>query len=423
MGSLAALVNGDDRWVTCALLGLGTSLSVLTKQDFWAPSLAAVVCGIFYAPLRFRPIVVAAAVGPALVGYGAVAVRLGPHDFLAMLGGFGHAAELGNMGLPSGRTITAELGATSLVLGFGLLVVRPRARTWWLVALGLGTGAILAYLAAEGLDGLALFMEDVQLRVFSIFLPAIALLWLWRTRDTADPTRARLARVLLFVCMAARMRRGFQGIEWYHAMLELPAYVLTIRAVMDVKRIHLQRLAIATLIPVGLYLHWDLGKGPLTARGRRTYEIVETPRGRIVLNRNQARTFRYALAAVVGLDPSGNRSLFSFGYSGGWNYFLNRANPTSAPQGFRFTRQTPDIVLMHAAAAGPIVFDPGVFQTIKVRDVWAELLRWQAPPTASVYMRFDRRYFKRLIAGCPLVSKSQDTEIPFLTVYDCADTR
>ncbi len=422
VGFLVQVVQGTGGWWSCAGLGAAASLAVLTKQDFWMPAFVAVLVGLRHAPARRRGVLVAAAILPALVGYSVVLLRLGPDGFLAMLGGFGHLSERGGRGLPSGRLLAGELGALSIPLWLVPLLGHRRGDRWWLLPATLSLGAILAYWSVLGLSGLAVLAADIPPRAISLFLPFAGLVWLHLARPPAEPRLRGLASVMLIVACAARARRGFEGLEWFQVMLEVPAYALALRAVHGPGRARLQQVAVALLLLVALQVFWTSGRGPLTQREQLGHETVLTPRGPILLVPTAAGDYRFAAATVAELDPGGNRPVFAFGYAGGWAYFLKRRNPTPAPQGFWFTLEPPEQVLAEAQASHPIVFDSRPFREGQVRDTGAGLFRWEAPMIASVYMRHDRPYFERLIAGCPLAARHPATaERPFLEAYDCRE--
>lgn len=417
---LVAVVQGHPSRLLAAGLGMAASLAVLTKQDFWVPAFLAVVAGVWLGTARQRPILLAAAILPALLGYLVVLDQLGLRDTMAMLGGFGHVSERGGRGLPSVRLLFAEVGALSAALALGFGMLRPAGRRTWAVLLGVGAIVVSGYLVQEGRTGLLLVLEDMGRRSLSLFLPLVVFAWLWRSAARGEPGPRRLAMVLLLVAIGARSRRGFEGLEWFHVLLELPAYALAVRAMIGTERIAWQRAWTWILVVGGLGAYWLLGRGPLTARERAGHETVVTTRGAVFMGRNAAGDYRFAAKLVDSLDPGRRRSVFAFGFSGGWNYWLSRANPTPAPQGFWYTREPAEAVLAAAVAAQPIVIDSRIFAQGSVRDFRAGVLRWNAPLVPSVYMQFDRPYFERLVSGCPEVGRHPAGANPFLRIHDCA---
>lgn len=169
--------------------------------------------------------------------------------------------------------------------------------------------------------------------------------------------------------------------------------------------------------------HWQggghFGRGALTEHGRLAVERVETARGAIYLRPNAAGDYRFVRTTIDRLDPSGQRPLFAIGYSGGWNYFMGRRNPTPAPHGFRLARLAPDSILALAAAARPIVLDVRLFAVGRIADPSAGVFEWDAPRVLSHFARVDRPYFERLIAGCRAVGRHPDREEFFVAVLDC----
>jgi hypothetical protein len=280
---LVTVLEGRASTAGVGALGLFCALCVLAKQDFWVPAFAVAVIGLVALPPRQRIILIVATSVPVLAGYGYLLAQLGPDMFVSMLGGFGHVEEFGDWGLPSGRRVTAEIGATAVAYVVVLAVAGVKDLRWWAVgAVALvATGA--AYLANEGASGefyaARMLVGDVRLRSLSLFLPAIALAWTWKTPDRLDPVTRRVVMALLVVSIAARARRGFQGLEWYHVLLELPVYVLLVHAAAGAARRRAVAYAVAILVAVGGYLHYAFGRGPLTHEWAGRVELA-TPRGR-----------------------------------------------------------------------------------------------------------------------------------------------
>jgi hypothetical protein len=172
------------------------------------------------------------------------------------------------------------------------------------------------------------------------------------------------------------------------------------------------------MIPAGLYLHWHIGRGPLTAEAHR-FETVHTRRGTIHVVNREAGDFRFVDGIANELDPSGTRPVFAFGYTGGWSYFLDRPNPTPSPHGFRLTLMDADSMLERARAAQPIAIDAVVYTRIRIADRVAGLRHWEPPMIDTHYMRFDRPYFEKLVAGCREKGRHSANGLTFFVMHDC----
>ncbi len=450
-------------------VGFFCALSVLAKQDFWVPSfyLIAVCSGVLVLTLRPPARVLALSLLTSfgltvLIGILVVAAQSGWATVAGIPEGFGQVLEFRGRGFPSWERITVE--ATALT--FLLLAVISCLAMGKTVSLFKLRGVIIVLLVAAivgsivhvsmtyriglrlRMDGIGLFptpMEEflwgshsyeraavhwlkhrLLEHLFPALLPAtLALVVATRWKRFHTVHLRNTVIFLLGLCIAARLRRGFEYVEWYHFLLEIPCYLLVIQlCIPDLP----QRtragviIALLALVLMGMRSYYYLAVGPFTAS--RDFERVETPKGSVYLSSHEAKHYRQLHETLMHLDPSGKRPVFAFGYSGGFNYFLNRPNPTPLTLGFLSNFQPDKVVsnllshfprpfLLDNAAFNPGPGDPGTGRFPSPR---IDLKRWELPMGESHYSRLDRPYFVRLISSCKMVSKIPETPV---TVYDC----
>jgi hypothetical protein len=270
---------------------------------------------------------------------------------------------------------------------------------------------------------LSFLRERLLHHLLPALLPGLVLLVLlarWRSVHLRPLFRPLV--LLLGLCLTARLRRLFEGVEWYHFLLELPAYVLVVQFLLAERkdRVRTSLIAFLTVLTfiVGGYAHWYFGRGPLTRRTN--WEGVLTAQGTYYMPSNQASDYRELRDLLSQIDPTGTRPLFAFGYTGGFSYFLGRPNSTPLTQGFRLSNSDPDEVvesLIHQAPP-PILMDNVVFKFANIPANTPEWSRWETPIVEGIYSRFDRKYFEQVLQHCSRageVPKGQD----FLTLYDC----
>jgi hypothetical protein len=154
-------------------------------------------------------------------------------------------------------------------------------------------------------------------------------------------------------------------------------------------------------------------------RGR--WESVQTAHGTYRMPHNQAQDFRWLRTQLSRIDAGGQRPLFAFGYSGGFNYALGRPNATPISQGFMLSNVAPlDIVAkLTDGSAPPILIDTRAYNHIGRPSNHLDFSHWEPPVATLHYWRFDRRYFDMARAGCSLTVKGPGARNPFFTIYDC----
>ncbi|MFN2399252.1 MAG: hypothetical protein ABR543_11515 [Gemmatimonadaceae bacterium] len=452
--------------------GLFCGLCILTKQDFWLPALFLIGAGgtllIMGHTSARRLAGILGAVFLVTVSCGATVVgeQAGWHVLGSVATGFGHAQEFSGAGLPTWERLTVQVAAVSVVmvimLSFLVAVgattgVRSRRLLATFAAFAFLAFAVHVYmsfrigggiqitdykhfrtptelaLASHVANGdpllrpaLGWFRQRLQSTIPPILLPLgllVAVAARWNRHRT--PILRNVVMFLLVLCLAARARRGFALVEWFHVLLELPVYVLAVQLFLGEgaqRRIERAlRIMMLVLVVLAAHAYWNLGIGPLTQRAT---ERVRTPKGIVHLRPNAANHYRRVSAVVDRLDPSHSRTLFAFGYSGGFNYFLDRPNPTPATLGFRLAVVGPDSVLatLLREYPAPLLLDNlGPFARTEVPRTTLEPGRWEFRVTANHYMRVDRRYFQAALAACD-VATPHSLDGPDV-VYDCQRVR
>jgi hypothetical protein len=450
--------------------GIGTlcGLCLLTKQDFWLPAvyLCAAGAAVLVASERQQKwvlpsVLVGTCAATVTAGMAVIIGQSGWRTALDMLGGFGNFAEFGSRGFPTLERLTLEYTAVAIVL-LGVIVclvfggdlpfrqLRRLSIALVLIAL-FGCASYVVISIWIGLhplpnslptqteqlmsppdlsavrrvrSSLRLLTDQLQGHIFPVILPALVasvILVRWRR---AEPVGLRnTIMFLLGLCIFARLRRLFEYSEWYFYMLEIPVYLLSIQLLTRTVNLLSNglRLFVALLVLFGLISYYDLGRGYLTRSG--PAEMVETPKGMIAMYPNDAREYRLLYSAVERLDPEHRRALFAFGYSGGFNYFLNRMNPTASTQGFRLSTMSADVVVDQVRRHIPqtILLDNRRHLRATVPAVEFAPWRWEQRLVRSHYALYDRPYFELLLAECRPAAVENTPS--FFTLYDCAAGR
>jgi len=461
------------RGLTAACVGLLCGLAVLTKQDFWAPALLLAAWAGCEPGLRagFRVTVEVAsvwalflttvAVGIAIVGVTAGWTRLGD-----IADGFGRVAEFGGRPFPSWERITIQLTGAALVCLVGLpclvwgrsLSLREARRWLWLFGVVFLSGGLLhawmsfaiASRASAGVaippsdtlafmlgyaqstamllrGSVACFLVRLENNLFPALLPAGMLIGLLACRrGIKDTATWRTLVFLTLFCLAARLRRGFEHVEWFHLLLELPVSLacasLMLREQGRENRRGMQA-ALVALLPLGLYFQVRWGQDSLL-RGK-DYRCVQTPRGTACLEARQAEQYYLLQESLDRLDPHRNRPLLAFGYSGGHNYFLDRPNPTPLEEGFQLSGFPPELVLarLRSSSPAPILIDTDYYQNIRMPAPWLSLAHWELPSYLNVHMRVDRQRFEQALEGCTEFERIRPENGPEFVLYDCVRVR
>lgn len=452
-------------------LGCFCGLTLLAKQDFWLPSIylmavsGSVVWGARQPTSRvFTLSLIATFLSTVLIGVLILGVQSGWATLAGIPGGSGQASEYWGRAFPSWERITVEVTAVALLVltvvaclaianAVSLVELRGLILVLALTAI-FGSSLYLWMTYRTGLrvrrEGISPFPTVIEeslwaskgspwrganfwlkwrLRehLFPALLPAlVAIVVAARWQRFHSPPLRNTVIFLAGLCVTARLRRGFENVEWYHFLLEIPCYFLAIQLfVPDSSRRMRTGLIIIliVLVSMGMRCYRQLAVGPLTRSS--AFERVDTPKGSIYLRADDPKLYRQLRETLTRLDPSDKRPVFAFGFSGGFNYFLNRPNPTPLTYGFLSSfspdkvasdllRHTPRPFLIDNAAfhLKPGQSGSGRFPLPKI-----DLRRWDLTYGESLYNRLDWHYFAKLIAACKLAATIPTT--PVITVYDC----
>lgn len=408
--------TGGGLW-RAGVLGALAALCVLAKQDFWLPALVLVVgvCWVRLATARDRRGVTTLLAAFAVTIAGAatvVAASAGLRALIVVATGY-QAQYVLARALPSWRLLTIEIIA-GLLLGIGLLgalwltSLRIARITPAAIALALALVLVTAlYVHFEDAAGwnlttLRLLRNAVYWHLFPVLLPVLVVVLAVRGDAARRPARLRVALILLgMVCVAARVRRGFEHVDWYQLLLELPLYVLAIEFFFGREARSAAMLMVFGLGVVGANVYYRYGVGPLSYDGPRARTI--TPRGAARWDPWNAQEFESVQALLDTVDPSGRRSVFQFGgHNGTLNYFLERPSTTSIVEGFVYAVVDPNRALAELLQSDPpllLVYDH-MYDTLRTPQARIAWTQWDKTTEPDRRAEHDQPYFDRLKEGC-----------------------
>lgn len=452
--------------------GIFCGLCILTKQDFWVPALYLVIAGtavlLSVNDERKRNLALhvwTSFLVTVFAGYFVVFAQAGGRALLDVLLGGGQVAELRGRTFPSGQRLTSEMIVMALIgLLSALLPLTDRTISWkavkkWVavfvvvaiaccslhvfmtyrIASGLRVeatsellGETAAYLSHSSRAKAPLFRVSLRwlkrnllLHVLPLLLPVSVLVLLFIFgRKMADSPRWKLVLFLLGVCVTARLKRGFEHTEWYHFLLEIPVYAAAAFLFLPnstQKASRALRLGFGLLLAFGAYAYWNFGVGPLARNSQ--FERVDTPRGSAWVSAGMRKQFTDLKGLLDQVDPGGKRPLFAFAYNGGFDYFLDRVNPTPLTQGFRLSIFDPDRVVRDVLAQQPaaLVLDRTNFDQVPVPSPHFKFLPWDLKTVLNFYVRYDRPYFQQILVHCRPIEELQFNPILVYTLHDCSN--
>jgi hypothetical protein len=463
LGSLVAWIHSirSDGILSALLAGLLAGCAVLTKQDFWLPAAVLIGGGSVSAWLSGRTSArVAAAAGAGaltagVIGLTAIIATAGTDAAIGMVTGFGQAGGSARRGLPTLSRLTVEILAIAAWSGALLWLFALARRSGRIArhaavmtalaaaAAGIWIAATVHVVTTVSPDAGSWLRERLSWQIdngVSLLRPTAGLLradllrhvlpvtgplivagfvfrWKPQTGDASD--RRFLYLVLLVVVFAARARRMFEYVEWFHYMLEVPLYAGILLDMWRGRRATVRGIALALLvplIPLALYQYRAEGIGPFTRDV--FYQPVATPRGTIMLREDPASIHRDLTRVLTQIDPTGERPVFAYGKTGGINYFLDRRNPTSSTHGFELSGDADRVMAELERDPSTIYIDVPIYDV--ENKPLNQVLTWDTRSLPTPYIVHDRPLFNRLVDGCAVVERQPaETAIPFFIVIDC----
>jgi hypothetical protein len=137
---------------------------------------------------------------------------------------------------------------------------------------------------------------------------------------------------------------------------------------------------------------------------------------------NEAADFKKIGGVLHALDPSGTRPVVSFGWNGGFAYFLDRPNPTPLSYGITTSTVPPEeaVRLIRTMEPAPFLIYTRAYERAGVPVLELDFGRWAQRLRGNVYATHDVPYFRQATAGCKEVGLPGDPQRPFFVIYDCA---
>ena len=448
-----------------AAVGFFAGLCILTKQDFWIPAVyvSGISASLTWVGHRrgsmLAVLVVASFAATVFAGALAVAASSSWVTVMEIPGGFGIAAEFIGRVYPSWRRVTTELVAASALGSAAVLLLsplrtNPKGRRWLLALLACAAVLSFVYLyvtveqlakdATQTASANALFTasaaprlgrfphllpalialkKDLQRHFFPLILPFGVFLLVWQCRKRPGRGLHNTVLVFLGLCITLRLRRLFHSVDWYNLMLEIPTYALAVQYMVPQTRERMGQLlkpALYLLLAAGVYSCWDLTLSPWLERAGTV--ALHSDKGTAWVTRDAALELKRVREAVDKVDPSGSRPLFCFGYSGGYNYFLGRKNPTPWTIGFSFSsapeRDPRSTILSYSPS--PLLLDNSAFADATQPAAALDFTRWDLERVPNRHLLSDRRQWAEITASCREAPRVLSPLGPVYTLFDCA---
>ncbi len=429
------------------LLGLLSGLALVTKIDYWPPVAVAMLAAWFLLPGNRLRMLIASALGavvvllPVVVALGSY---FGAHDWFEMMTGFGIVREFSGRNLPTLERVALELTTMFGFAAFGYLGLAsgPNAERKRMLGAGSALLALIgccvwvsrgpASAAVEGTlfgwggtrEMLVALVEALARHTPPALAPVFALIVVWRFPGSiCEDANKRALLLLSMVAVAARLRRLGEHVDFYQILLELPLYVAIAQHLFTEHRTASSRVVRRFVVAMGAFAaiaYWQLSYGPFTRRGARP--LAMTPRGAMHLRDGEATVLRRLVAVADSLDPSRQRPVFGYGYSGGFNYFMRRANPTNTTQGFAFAFHTTaesNAARVRDANPGVLLVDNHFLDAQGFPGKALQLHRWRALETVTPFVRVDRPIFNSIAQQCR-VATSIPKRKPDFVMFDCS---
>lgn len=439
-GAAAGLVvlTRFDLWVAAGILAAWASWTVrhaperhVTRRALWSAFGLVVVTGVAFtfaqagpaATGAFLPSAMTDAVLNSLPSWERLTIELAATAALGIAGVVALwlclALDDGHAWLMGGGLLLVFLSACAVHLGMTTAIGHALAESATRLPRGTLEEAIQRINASgQSHFRTALYLLDqrFQQHLFPALLPPVLIAILLGRWSRWPQTHGRdVTLLLLTVGLALRLHRGLSGPDWYNVLVEIPAYAVFLHLVAASAGREAQRsvsVALAIMLAVGCYTYYNLGRGPLTLR---RYPAVETTRGTVRWAPAEVIAFRTIEAEIERLDPGRVRPLFAIGPSGGWNYFLGRANPTRHTRGI-LTEGAADSAgrTLDTLAVPPIIVDDR--RGLRMTRLQPGPRTWEVTELQNRW-RLYRPPFEALVVGCRgAAAYVQFTDVG---IYDC----
>ncbi len=468
VGALNVLGNAaEPTWGPWRALAVGVLCGgcVLAKQDFWLPA-AYVAASVFCGALSRRRTASALAVAggsaaTVFAGCAAVAASAGWAEIPLVVTGYGVANESGfaRAALSLERLVLEGIGVAAIAAGCAVAVAvatpeRARALRAFVLAASIGAALVAIHagvslgtasrpatpsatppgagLPASPADAKAslpqlvavegrYLLDELSVRAIPLALPlSLAAHLLWRLRRSA-PRPVAGALWWVGLCLMLRVRRGFESMDWMHALVELPVYWTVARALAPRAFRAPARVAIGFAMVGSLVCWWWLGQGPGSRHPAPRRFASE--RGLVRWPAGQVESYLWIRDQIDARDPARERPVFSFGHNGGIAYWLRRTNPSRCTYGFVFCGRPTGALVAELRAHVPepfLVYHTGYVHT-RVPEPFFPLSRWRMPTRPNSLMARDLAVFEQAARGCEPIAKPSLHGRRALRIYDCAE--
>ena len=251
-----------------------------------------------------------------------------------------------------------------------------------------------------GTDGIKETVKELQEHVLPFFFPVAVLAVCWRFRQQIfQPLYGSPIVFLLGLSVAARLRRGFERLEWFQLLVDIPLIYL-VACQLRPSLIGIRKtLAVACLASFVGAAHWAYSDGVWTRTGPRF--AYQSTRGTVYLRRGAGEEMDRIKALVQQADPSGARPLFASGYTGAYSYFLNRRSRLGSTTGlWSFPDAERDLAMIREHRR-----DFVLIKNFKVASYLSPAPRvsfalWDLKLVPSAFMTVDAPAFEEIAAGC-----------------------
>ena len=159
--------------------------------------------------------------------------------------------------------------------------------------------------------------------------------------------------------------------------------------------------------------YWQFGTGPLT-RGNQHQprQWVHTAKGWVNWAANDASLYS-AIKSAVGEDGA---PLFALAQqTGGFDYYLDRANPSPSAQGLMFAGVAPSQLIDLIRASRPILLKRQVPFRVRVPS-GSSITSWKILVSPNYVEMVERPLFQKISAGC---ERSTINSEPPYWIYRC----